>query len=66
MDMLDKDYFEAKSRQCFRLAADCPDPDVAFRLRQLGLEFAGQAIELGADPKGILPDGWSGITQPPR
>jgi hypothetical protein len=51
----DPDYFMEKARQCFRLANACCDQEVTFKLRQLGLEFTGKAIELGADPKIALP-----------
>lgn len=44
------DYFETKARQCFRLAASCTDPNVAHKLRELGYEFVGKALELGANP----------------
>ena len=46
----DIDYFNAKARQCFRLADACTDAEAASRLRQLGHEFADQALRLGADP----------------
>jgi hypothetical protein len=59
----DTDYLIAKARQCFRLADACTDPTVSFKLRQLGLEFAVNAIDLGADPK-VLPSDWFG--GPPR
>lgn len=43
-------YFESKARQSFRLAEACTDKEIARKLRELGLEFAARAVELGADP----------------
>jgi hypothetical protein len=53
----DKAYFEGKARQFFRLAQSCTDPDVAFKLQQLGYEFVGEAMKLGADPA-TMPHDW--------
>lgn len=52
----DANYYIAKASQCFRLAAACTDEDAAFSLRQLGHEFARQALQQGADPKLISPE----------
>ena len=56
-DAHDISYFEGKARQCFRLARDCIDPDVAFKLEQLGYEFVGEALKLGANPA-TMPHDW--------
>jgi hypothetical protein len=46
----DISYFESKARQCFRLARACLDPKIISTLEQLGYEFVGEAVKLGADP----------------
>jgi hypothetical protein len=53
----DISYLERKARQCFRLAEGCANDEVAASLRQIGYEFVGTALELGADPK-LMPDEW--------
>ena len=56
-DAHDISYFESKARQCFRLARDCTDWEVAFKLQQLGYEFVGEAMKLGANPA-TMPRDW--------
>jgi hypothetical protein len=56
-------YFQAKARQCFRLAHSCTDTAVAASLRQLGYEFVAAALKLGADPK-LMPAAWLQGIQP--
>ena len=46
----DVSYYENKARPCFRLAKGCTDPEIVSRLEQLGYEFVGRAVSLGADP----------------
>ena len=43
-------YFEAKARQCFRIADSCSNEELARQIRQFGYEFVAKAVELGADP----------------
>jgi len=50
-------YFEGKARQCFRLADACTDEKVSAKLRQMGYEFAGEAVKLGAD-RATMPSTW--------
>ena len=61
----DPDYFLQKARQCFRLADSCSDRALSFKLRQLGLEFIGNAVELGADANNALPLDWDGSARSP-
>jgi hypothetical protein len=56
-EAVDAGYWLQKADQCFRLARQFPTEDVSIKLQQLGYEFVGQALSLGADPKRI-PAAW--------
>jgi len=56
-DGRDIPYFEGKARQCFRLAAGCTVRQLAIKLRQMGYEFVGEALKLGANPA-TMPPKW--------
>lgn len=56
-EVKDSKYYLSKAEQCFRLAANSTDKKIAEGLKQLGHEFADEAIALGADPA-TMPETW--------